>query len=244
MTAQFQVQAFRTEIFNRHDDLHAFLLREVQGHLQDGDILAITSKIVGLAEEQVVDRASIEKLPLVRREADHYLGEIGYGVHLTIKHGLFIPSAGIDESNVDGDYYILFPKDPYASAKNIWTFLTHELNLKNLGILITDSHTMPLRKGVTGIALSYWGFKAVQNRVGEPDIFGRPLKVTQIDIADALAAAAVFAMGESSERRPLARVRGVDAEFTADVEPGELMMPVQDDMYLPIYQHLIEKNQK
>ena len=75
---------------------------------------------------------------------------------------------------------------------------------KNFGVLITDSHTTPLRRGVTGIALSYWGFSGVQNKVGTPDLFGRTLKMTHVNLADAFAAAAVLVMGESNESTPVA----------------------------------------
>ena len=63
---------------------------------------------------------------------------------LTMKNNILIPTAGIDESNGKG-YYILWPKDPYQSAKKIYNFIKQEFKLNNFGIIISDSHCVPLR---------------------------------------------------------------------------------------------------
>ena len=68
----------------------------------------------------------------------------GGHVMLTMKNNILIPTAGIDESNGKG-YYILWPKDPYQSAKKIYNFIKQEFKLNNFGIIISDSHCVPLR---------------------------------------------------------------------------------------------------
>ena len=125
-----------------------------------------------------------------------------YGIDLTIKNNILIPNAGIDESNGAG-YFILWPKDPYKSARQIHQYLKKRFKIKNIGIIITDSKTTPLRWGTTGTSLAHYGFLALNNYIGREDIFGRKLRFTRANIADGLAAAAVCAMGEGSEQTPL-----------------------------------------
>lgn len=237
-----KVTPLRTEILRLNENLAEFILRNMKGiQLKEGAILAVTSKIVSLSEGRVVAQNSIDKASLIKREADHDLGEVGYGCRLTIKDGLFIPSAGIDESNSESGGYILFPKDAFASAKRLHQQLSESLRLKTFGILITDSHTLPLRHGVTGIALAYWGFEGVKNRVGDKDLFGRELKMTKMDLADGLAAAAVMMMGEADECCPLAIIENAPVKFVAETNPVELQIPVEQDIYYPIYQDRLNK---
>lgn len=233
------VFAIKTELFHPGQDLNEFVLRQAGSYLRENTILAVTSKIVSLAENRTVPLESIEKGDLVRRESDHYLGEIGYGCHLTIKHGLFIPSAGIDESNAEGKYYILYPENPFASAEKICSFIKEKIGLKNFGVILTDSHTQPLRRGVIGACLAYWGFEGVKNMVGTRDLFGRELKMTRINYADALAVSTTMLMGEGAERTPLAVAENSGVNFRAETHPEELLIPVQEDLYYPFFKNFL-----
>jgi F420-0:gamma-glutamyl ligase len=228
----FRVRPIRTEIFAAGDGLEDFVFRSIPKDLvREGMILAITSKIISLAEGAVVPRAGISKGDLIRREADAFLGETLFGVCLTIKHGILIPSAGIDESNSATGDYILFPKDPYASARKLHEGLSRRWDLKQWGIVVTDSHTQPLRKGVTGIGLAHWGFKATRDLIGSPDLFGREAKMTHVNVLDAVAGAAVYRMGEIAERCPLALVYGSRAEFTQSSSAKEIQISLEEDLY-------------
>lgn len=235
-----QIQPIQTRIFHAGESLAKFILEQLPADLvQEKMVLAVTSKIVSLAENRLVPKAGVEKQTLVKRESDHFLGEIAHGCSLTIKEGLFIPSAGIDESNSESDDYILYPQHPFKSAERLWKELRAAWKLKNLGILLTDSHTTPLRKGVTGISLAHWGFSGVKNKIDTPDLFGRKLKMTQMNLADGLAAATTLMMGEGDECTPLARVMGADVEFKERLDPMEVRMPLKEDLYYPFFRHLI-----
>ncbi len=236
MSKPLLVLPIKTDLFLKGQSLLEFLKRNLEGHIKEGSIVVITSKIVSLSESQTVAKNSVDKSQLIIDEADHDLGEVAYGCRLTIKHGLFIPSAGIDESNSESGDYILFPKDPMESARRIHSFLRETFKLTSLGILITDSHTLPLRQGVTGIALSYWGFRGVRNMVGEKDLFGRELKMTQMDLADGLAAASVLMMGEGRECCPLAMIENAPVEYCEEVSARDIQIPVENDLYYPLYQ--------
>jgi Uncharacterized conserved protein len=108
--------------------------------------------------------------------------------------------------------------------------------IKTLGVLITDSRTVPLRSGTTGISLGYAGFEGLRDYRGLPDIYDRPFKVSQTNVADGLAAAAVFIMGEGSERQPLATVTDARVVFTdRAIKKEEIQIPLEDDLYLPFF---------
>lgn len=231
----------QTSLYSSSENLLDFLEKHLQTQDLENKVLAVTSKIVSLAEGRTVAKAQISKEDLIRQEADRYLGPGGHGVELTITRGLLIPSSGIDESNSMNGDYILFPQHPYASAQKIWQHLRQKFQLKNLGILITDSHSMPLRKGVTGIGLSHWGFKAVRSLVGQSDLYQKPLKFTSVDVLDALATAAVYTMGEADDRCPLALIEGAKVEFTASSSWEEIGIHPQDDLYAPLFKQLLKQ---
>lgn len=236
------VTPIRTEIFHPGNELLAFVTAQTPVKLvREKMILVVTSKLVSLAEGRLVPRDSIDKKSLVEREADVYLGEIGYGCHLTIKHGLLLPSAGIDESNSAGADYILFPVDPTASARALGEGLRARWGLRELGVLLTDSRTSPLRLGVTGVGLAYWGFAGLKDLVGARDLFGRPLVMTKINYVDSLAAAAVVMMGEADDRQPLAVIHGADVTFRDEHDPAEICMGVEKDLYYPMLAPLLRK---
>ncbi len=195
------VKACPTHLIQPGDDLLATLDRFLPP-LQEGSIVVVTSKILSLSENRLVPYDAISKRDLIRREADAYL-DLESPYTLTIKNNILIPASGIDESNTQWGY-ILYPTNAQKSAEEIWHFLRTKRNLSQLGIIISDSHTSPMRLGVTGIALSWCGFAPHYSYIGKPDLFERPLKVTVVNLLDALASAAVLAMGEGAECTPLA----------------------------------------
>lgn len=159
-------------------------------------------------------------------------------VTLTVTRNLLVPSAGIDESNGNG-YYILWPKDPQATAAAIRSYFAKKHRIADLGVLITDSRTTPMRWGTTGIALSYSGFAGLNDFIGKPDLFGRKMEMTMVNVADGLAAAAVLAMGETNEQTPVALI--TDAEFVhfdagkpTATELETWQIPMNIDLYGPL----------
>lgn len=236
MNKPLQVTPIQTKIFRLGQNLHEFIVEELKSvEIKEGSILVITSKIVSLSESQTVSKKDVDKDALIISEADHDLGEVAFGCRLTIKHGLFIPSSGIDESNSESGDFILYPKDPFDSARSIHNYLSKTYKLTSLGILITDSHTLPLRQGVVGAALAYWGFQGVKNMIGQKDLFDRDLKMTKMDLADGLASSAVLMMGEANEACPLALIENAPVNFCSQTFPDEIQIPIEQDLYFPIY---------
>jgi putative folate metabolism gamma-glutamate ligase len=187
-------------------------IREFLPALREKSILAITSKVISIWQGRCIARNKVRnKDALIRLEADKYLPRNltphGWTLH-TLKNNLLIPAAGIDESNGNG-YYVLWPQNPKKAAKEIWRRLRRTYKIKNLGVIITDSHSIPLRRGVVGISLAHCGFQPLKYYRGAKDLFGRPVVMEQCNIPDALAAGAVLAMGEGGESTPLAVIEDI-----------------------------------
>jgi putative folate metabolism gamma-glutamate ligase len=202
-------------------------------------ILAITSKVIALCQGRVVSKKTISKEALIAKEADALLKteDNPYGLYLTLKNNLLIPSAGIDESNGD-DIYILYPENIQQTAHLLWQHIRTTYQRRDVGILITDSHTTPMRRGVTGIALGWCGFKPLYSYVGQPDLYGHPLRVTQINLVDALATSAVLVMGEGSEQTPLALIEQAPKITFLDgcaMQEDTVAIPMHEDLYGPLF---------
>jgi len=146
-------------------------------------------------------------------------------------------SAGIDESNGNGKL-ILLPHDSFKTASILRKKLKEKYRLKNLGVLIVGSRTLPLRKGVLGSTLGYSGFKGLRECKGTKDIFGRAFKFSRTNIADSLATSAVLTMGEGKEKQPLALITEALVEFSEKINRQELKIKLEDDMYRPLFSKL------
>jgi F420-0:gamma-glutamyl ligase len=217
------------------DDLFA-VLDDSLTELKEGDIIAISSKVVAIHEGNCVPVEGIDKKELVAQEAELCIPRSYWSSPLTIKHSAFIGTAGIDESNADG-HYILLPEAPFVSAKNIYTYLTERFDIKNIGVVITDSHSSPLRRGAMGVAIGWWGFKPSINHVGTPDLFGREFRIEVSNIADALAAGAGLVMGETDECQPVVIIRGTPSVTFIDTDTkDELFVRFEDDTFRVLYE--------
>jgi len=207
--------------------------------ISENSILAITSKIISICEGNVVDLAGMNKEKLVYREADLFLrGKNRFGAILTIKNNILIPTAGIDESNGNGKF-ILWPKNPQKSANRIRKYLRRKFKIENIGVVITDSKTTPLRWGTTGISIVYSGFEALNSYIGNKDIFGREMTATRANIADGLAASVVLVIGEGNEQTPLAMITEIPFVRFRKGSPtakelSRLHIDIKDDLYCKI----------
>lgn len=216
--------------------------------LREGDVLFITSKILGIHQGRCVKVGkNVSKDKLIMQEAEAYIppSQVPNGeMFLTIKEYILVPVAGIDESNGNG-YYILWPKQSSKLAKEICGYLKQKHHIKKLAMIVTDSHTTPLRYGVTGISLGFFGLEPLYDYRGKPDIFGRKLKFTKSNIVDALSALAVLAMGEGKEQTPMAIIREANfVQFTNRNTYKKLVIPPTLDIYSPLLKVFKEKKWK
>lgn len=237
------IKPVKTRILNPPKDDLLQIIRASVKSLKEKSIVVITSKVVAIWEGRCLPMANHTKDDLTIQEADFYLPRSavpGAWCMHTLKNNVFIPSAGIDESNADG-YYILWPKDSQKSAKKLWSWLKKKYQVKDLGVIITDSHTIPLRRGVLGISLGHYGFNPLKDYRGKKDLFGRPFKMAQTNIADGLAAAAVTIMGEGSECTPICIIENIPwVKFVSSPVKSKLPfssfeIKTKEDMYYPLF---------
>jgi coenzyme F420-0:L-glutamate ligase / coenzyme F420-1:gamma-L-glutamate ligase len=219
---------------------------------RDRDILVVTSKIISKAEGRYLDLATIEPstraLELARitgkdpriveavlSESTEVLRAKPNVLIVATRHGLILANAGIDQSNLaaedHGRRVLLLPREPDASAAQVKARVDEHFGV-GIGVIVSDSAGRPWRLGTVGIALGAAGVPALWDRRGDKDLSGRPLEITEVGFADAVATAAVLAMGEAAEGCPAALVRG--ARWGAKTEPrpaSALLRPKSQDMF-------------
>ncbi len=237
-----KVIAIKTRVFlPPKDNLFSLIQESFKGlRLKEKSIIVVTSKIVAIWQGRCIKiQKGVVKDDLIKQEADFYIDRDkvpqGY-VILTLKNNILIPSSGIDESNANG-HYILWPINSNLAAQKIYHFIKKNYKLKKFGVIISDSHCTPLKNGIMGIAIGYYGFYPLRDYRGKKDIFGRVLKMSQTNIADSVAAAAVLVMGEGKEQTPIAIVEGVNlAKFSQfdTLNNDPLVIDKNNDIYAPL----------
>lgn len=220
------------------------LIKESIKEVRENSVICITSKVVSIGEGRCIPKKEVaDKDALVIKQSDMYLPRADWHHRLhTITNGILVGSSGVDESNAN-DHYILWPEDPDQSAKNIWNFLRRTYKLKNVGVILTDSNAVPLKRGIVGHTIAFWGFSHLRNYVGQKDIFGRKLKFSRSNIPDSLAAFAVYLMGEGNEQTPIVIFEDLpNLKFTSKSHQHESKrfsswkVPVSEDLFRPFLQ--------
>ena len=235
------------------DELFAMLAKAMSDaglQLEAGDILVAAQKVFSKAENRYVNLNDVEpsaEAERLAREADKdprqmqvLLDEssevlrVRPGV-VVVEHrlGYVHANAGMDKSNIESDELnprlLLLPLDSDASAKSFMDAIRAACGLE-VPVIINDSAGRAWRNGTVGFALGSAGLEALENRIGEPDLFGRALEVTEVAVADELAAAASFLMGQGSEACPFVIVRGASYRPSTD-GAGSLIRPKEKDMF-------------
>ncbi len=220
------------------DKLEAFLDKALP-ELKDKTVVVVTSKVVAICEGRTLPGDSIDKQTLVERESEFFQDPTaGFDFSFTRIHNTLIPSAGIDESNSDGNY-VLWPDNPQASANRIREYLVKKFGHKNIGVLVIDSTAFPLRYGTVSIPISHSGFSATKDYRGKKDIFGRVMQVSISSIAGSLSAAAGIVMGEGDEQTPIALISEVPFVKFQNRNPTKKELEAfyidifKDDMFYP-----------
>jgi dihydrofolate synthase / folylpolyglutamate synthase len=218
------------------DDLKEAILAS-KFSLREDDIVAISSKVVSIGEGTCVPMEGIDKKELIVSEAQWYrhVPRAPHKKLFTIARGVITGSSGIDESNGNG-HYILYPKDPFKSARSLRAWFQKTYGVKRIGVIITDSKSDLLRRGAIGFALAWDGFDPLRDYRGEPDLFGRPIRIEMANLVDALAATAGLSMGEVAERTPLVVLRDVpNIVFkNRSSKLDQLIVSPDEDIFAPV----------
>jgi len=218
----------------------------------DGDVFVLAQKIVSKAEGRLVNLATVvpstkayeiaeitKKDPrfveMVLRESREVIRTAYNTLIVQHKKGFICANAGIDHSNVKGDWgneldwILLLPEDPDHSAQLIRQKLEHVFKC-SLGVLIIDSHGRAWRNGTEGTCIGLAGLPALVDLRGKEDLFGFKLKITQVAAADELAAAASLLMGQASEGTPVVFAHGFPYELR-ESSLDELIRPKEMDLF-------------
>jgi len=206
----------------------AALIAEAVPDLRDGDILAVTSKIVSKAEGRVVTRSRDQA---IEAETVRVVARRGPTTIAQTRHGLVLAAAGVDESNTAPGTVVLLPEDPDESARRLRKAL-HQRTGRSVGVLVTDTMGRPWRAGQTDNAIGAAGVAPVRDHRGEPDTFGNILEVTVAAVADEIASAADLVKGKARQV-PAALVRGLADLVTEPDGPGAraIIRPAEEDMF-------------
>ncbi|MHA2070442.1 MAG: coenzyme F420-0:L-glutamate ligase [Candidatus Thorarchaeota archaeon] len=249
-----EIIPIETRVISENDNILEVLVTSLQDaglELKDRDILGIAETPLGTTEGRVVKLADIELseeaieladeydlIPevaeIVLREADEILGGIPH-VLLTIKNNTLMANAGVDKSNVPPGHASLLPADSRSSAERIRQQAKDRYG-RDIGVLVIDSRTQPLRLGNIGMALGVAGFQPVVDDRGRSDLFGNEMRITRRAIADNLASACTAVMGESDESIPAALIRSAPVEFVDEsYDSSAMWISPQECMYMAIF---------
>ena len=196
--------------------------------VRDGDVVAITQKVVSKAEGRVVAEGDGGRGSWVERESRRVVARRGELVVAETRHGFVCANAGVDASNVEAGFLTLLPEDPDGSAERLRAALSRRLGAE-LAVVITDTFGRPWRRGVVNVAIGCAGIASLVDLRGTADHLGRELEATVVALADEVAAAGGLAMGKA-ERVPAAVVRGV-RHGGASVPVAELVRPADEDLF-------------
>jgi coenzyme F420-0:L-glutamate ligase/coenzyme F420-1:gamma-L-glutamate ligase len=235
------------------DDLCDIILRALAQSgetLAAGDVLVIAQKIVSKAQGRYVDLAQVApstRALALAREVDkdarviqlildesleilRVRRDVVIAVH---RSGFVMANAGIDFSNVEAntadERVLLLPLDPDETCERIRAQLQTHAEVP-LAVIINDSHGRAWRNGTVGVAIGASGLPALLDLRGEPDLFGRALRITQVGLADELAAAASLLMGQANEATPIVLIRGATYEHREGCA-AELVRPKELDLF-------------
>ena len=219
------------------------------GHaLREGDVLVLAQKIVSKCEGRRVKLADVTPSPRALELAqqtgkDARLVELALSESnevvryrkdvLIVEHklGFVMANAGIDQSNIeDGDESaLLLPVDPDGSCRKLRNAIRERHGVE-VGVIINDSHGRAFRNGVVGVSIGVAGLPALLDLRGEPDLFGRKLKITEVGYADEIAAAASLVMGQAGGGVPIVLCRGLRAP-SCEGSARELVRTKQMDLF-------------
>lgn len=215
--------------FSEFDIFEAILSNKDGIKIEDYDILVLSSKFLSISEGRVKKLKSVipseyavkkageyhmnpKIMELILRESDMVYGGL-YGFVLSSIHKILAPNAGIDKSNIPNGKVVLYPKYPLESIETLRNKFLVNLR-KRIGIILSDSRILPMRKGTVGIALATCGINPIIDLKGSKDLFGNTLKFTSQNIADCLASIGTMVMGESDASTPVVILRGFDIKLT------------------------------
>ena len=210
------------------DDMYE-VFNESVPQLKEKDILLVTSKIVSIHQGRCIERSKADLSALVHKESKVIARRVKSPI--TITNYAIVLGAGIDPFK---GHYILQPQNPNEIAHEIRRYFVRKYNIENLGIIISDSRSQPLRRGLMCYSLGHAGIRPLIDKSKFADYAH-----WASNAVDSLTAYAGLYLGESSQRHentPIVLVRGADImEFTGQATSENFFITGEDDFYSPLY---------
>ena len=219
--------------------------------LADGDVVVVAQKIVSKAEGRAVDLGGIapsararelarqvDKDPrlveLILSESSEVLRHRPGVLVVVHRLGMVLANAGIDSSNVDrqggAGQVLLLPEDPDGTAARLRATFAERPGA-DVAVIVSDSVGRAWRQGTVGVALGAAGLPALLDLRGRRDLFGQPLRVSEVGLADEIAAAASLLQGQGDEGAPVVVVRGLDWQGAGEGTAADLIRPKASDLF-------------
>ncbi len=233
------------------DDLARLLITAIDAmglRLERRDVVVVTSKIVSKAEGRYARLADVRPgsealryasvsgkdprlVQLVLGESEEVLRCRPGAMIVAHRLGHVQANAGIDQSNIaDGDSRVLLlPVDPDRTAAELKSRLDAAYQT-DVAVVIADSLGRAWRKGTVGVAIGAAGLPSLRDLRGEPDLFGRALKISETGFADEIAATATLVMGQGAEGAPATILRGLSWRG-APTGAGALLRLREEDLF-------------
>jgi coenzyme F420-0:L-glutamate ligase/coenzyme F420-1:gamma-L-glutamate ligase len=207
---------------------HVFVSR-AEGNVVNLDEVVPSEFAKNIAKQHGRDAAFVE---VVLRESKRIIRMSDGKMITETKHGLVCANSGIDKSNVPGERNVaLLPNNPDISAEKIRNEIK-QLTGCDIAVIVSDTHGRPLREGEINVAIGVAGINPIRDRRGEKDLFGHVIRVKQTAIADELSSAAELVIGQTTERIPVAIIRGYKYPKSEDAKATELTRPTEKDLFL------------
>jgi len=258
-----QLFSLKLPIIKKNDPLLDILIKNIIESpigLKEKDIIVISEKVIATSQGRVIDLSDIKEISkdakelakkydmderfveLILKESSMILGGMLH-VILSKTNGFLIANAGIDQSNAGPGKVVLLPSDLNKIVWEYRSILKKEFKIEDLGIIIADSRVQPLRVGTIGIAIATAGFEPIEDCIGRPDLYNRPLEITKRAVADDLASAAQFLLGEGNEQTPIVIIRDVPVKFTDNPQTKTEMEP-EECLYMNIFSKYLQKKEE
>jgi coenzyme F420-0:L-glutamate ligase/coenzyme F420-1:gamma-L-glutamate ligase len=240
-----------TEITLQKDDILVIaqkIVSKAEGRMVDLKTVKPSKQALELAEQSEKDPRVVE---LILQESNEILRVRPGAIIVEHRLGFVCANAGIDHSNVSpstekvfhtsslatesnasnnsDDWVLLLPEHPDGSAERIRQDIETATQV-HTGVLIIDSHGRAWREGTVGTAIGISGLPGLLDLRGKPDLFGFRLRITQVGVADELAAAASLMMGQAAEGTPVVHARGFPYPLR-DGSLNELLRPKEQDLF-------------
>jgi len=231
------------------DDIGNLILKSIKEKkesLKENDVIVITHKIVSKSEGRTIDLTKIipseeskkissrtgkdpKLVELIISQSNEII-KIQRDIIITeTKHGFVCANSGIDTSNVrKSNHVVLLPVDPDKSAREIRNYIKSRTKI-SVAVIISDTFGRPFRKGQVNVAIGVAGIDPIKSYIGDSDMYGNILRVTEIAIADEIASAAELVMGKSL-RVPVTIVRGYDFS-SYDASISKVTRSKKDDLF-------------